>query len=87
MLELTMAMLLVSLAMGTLLAHYVSRLPYAPECPACKGITSEAPNNRLADRLCALLAHSSVRRCPRCGWSGRMRWRWAAGGVRRSGGG
>lgn len=87
MLEMMVAMLLVSLAAAALLAHYFHHLPDAPECPACKALTSEATNTRLADRLCAPFAASSVRCCLRCGWSGRMRWRPAARRVHRDGGG
>ncbi|MDB4947786.1 MAG: hypothetical protein JWM27_435 [Gemmatimonadetes bacterium] len=58
--------------------HYVHRLPVAPECPRCRAVTAERPRGTALDRLCGALAATPVRRCGRCGWSGRMRWRWAA---------
>jgi hypothetical protein len=64
------------------LAHYVGRLPYAPECPACHAVTGQSQVHGALDRLCALLAATPVRHCARCGWAGRMRWRVAPEHVR-----
>lgn len=57
-------------------AHVLVRLPYAPECPACRCVTAQPLHTTRFDRI---LAHSGVsfRSCPRCGWAGRMRWRLA----------
>ncbi len=63
--------------------HYLARLPYAPECPRCRSVTSPPASVGALDRLYALLAATSVRRCGRCGWGGRMRWRLAEERVRR----
>lgn len=62
----------------TAAAYYLGRLPYAPECPHCRAVTSGArgAGTRL-DRLCALAAATPVRSCARCGWAGRMRWKLA----------
>jgi hypothetical protein len=67
------------------LAHYLNRLPFAPECPQCKGVTSEEGRPALLDRLHTPLAGAPVRRCHRCGWQGRMRWRWAHQHARHRG--
>ncbi|HEX5724943.1 MAG TPA: hypothetical protein VFX98_05730 [Longimicrobiaceae bacterium] len=58
-------------------AHYLARLPFAPECPQCRSMTGQPQPHTLVDRLCALMAATPVRRCGRCGWAGRMRWRLA----------
>lgn len=76
----TMAMLL---GASWLAAHYLWSLPYAPECPACKSITSQRARTSRVDGLLARRASVSARHCPRCGWSGRMRWRLAAERVKR----
>lgn len=57
-------------------------LPYAPECPACRGVTTQRVRLSRMDRL---LARSGAdnRHCARCGWNGRMRWRLAEERVRR----
>lgn len=57
--------------------NYWQRLPEAPSCPLCRGLTSAALQPTLSARLWALLPHTALRRCERCGWQGRMRWRWA----------
>ncbi|HEU4457383.1 MAG TPA: hypothetical protein VFR81_30215 [Longimicrobium sp.] len=66
-------------------SHYLARLPYAPECPRCRAVTSPPSRIGAADRLYARLAATSVRRCGRCGWGGRMRWRLAEERIRRHG--
>lgn len=58
-------------------AYYLVRLPYAPECPACRGVTAEPARATSVDRLMAQYGGAATRNCPRCGWSGRMRWRLA----------
>lgn len=66
-------------------SHYLARLPYAPECPSCRAVTTPPGRAGALDRLYALAAATCVRRCGRCGWAGRMRWRLAeqrAGGRR-----
>lgn len=64
-------------------AHYVARLPYAPECPLCGAVTADPVHAGVLDRVCAVVATTPVRRCARCGWAGRMRWRLAAERARR----
>ncbi|HET7230340.1 MAG TPA: hypothetical protein VFJ16_10075 [Longimicrobium sp.] len=63
-------------------AHYRGRLPYAPECPHCRAVTSQSHGHGLVDQICAVLAATPVRSCARCGWAGRMRWRLAHERVR-----
>ena len=73
----------VLLGASYLAAQYLWSLPYAPECPACKCVTGQPVRTSRIDRLLARGASVSARHCPRCGWSGRMRWRLAAERVRR----
>jgi hypothetical protein len=58
-------------------------LPYAPECPTCKCVTAQPLRPRRIDRVLTQMGGAEVRHCPRCGWSGRMRWRLAAERVPR----
>ncbi|MBW3569839.1 MAG: hypothetical protein KY467_01920 [Gemmatimonadetes bacterium] len=67
----------VLLGASYLAAQYLWNLPYAPECPACKCVTGQAPRISRVDRLLARQASVTARNCPRCGWSGHMRWRLA----------
>ncbi len=66
-------------------AHYLARLPYAPECPHCRAVTGQpARREGWLDRVAAMAAATPVRTCARCGWAGRMRWRLAAERARRT---
>jgi hypothetical protein len=73
-----MAVLLVPV----MLQLYVHRLPVAPACPTCRTTTRSLPEC-LPMRWVPPLAATSVGECTRCGWRGRMRWRWAAHAVTR----
>ena len=80
----TMAIaMVVLLGASWLAANYLWSLPYAPECPACKCVTGQTPRTSRVDRLLSRGAPVSARHCPRCGWTGRMRWRLAAERVTR----
>jgi hypothetical protein len=70
------------LGMSAYVTHQLTSLPYAPECPTCRGVTT---NRVRLSRMDRLLARSGAdnRHCPRCGWNGRMRWRLAEERVRR----
>lgn len=73
-----------ALVAGSLyVAHQLAALPYAPECPACRGVTSQPLRLSRMDRVFAACGGADARHCPRCGWNGRMRWRLAAARVRR----
>ncbi|HYR10506.1 MAG TPA: hypothetical protein VEQ60_22210 [Longimicrobium sp.] len=78
----TIAMV-VLLGASWLAANYLWSLPYAPECPTCKCVTGQPPRTSRVDRLLSRGAPVSARHCPRCGWTGRMRWRLAAERVTR----
>ena len=67
----------VMLVVSLYATQYLSTLPYAPECPDCRCVTSQPQRTSPMDRLLAR-GGAAARRCPRCGWSGRMRWRLAA---------
>jgi hypothetical protein len=80
----TMAIVMaVLLGASWLAANYLWNLPYAPECPTCKRVTSQTTRTSRVDGLLARASSVSVRHCPRCGWSGRMRWRLATERVRK----
>ena len=83
-----MAVAAVALAAPAAMMHYLNRLPYAPECPHCRAVTAQrAGGPGPWDRLWSGIAATPVRRCTRCGWQGRMRWRWALQGAHRTRGG
>ena len=80
----TMAIaMVVLLGASWLAANYLWSLPYAPECPTCKCVTGQPPRTSRVDRLLSRGAPVSARHCPRCGWTGRMRWRLAEERVTR----
>lgn len=60
-----------------LVRRYVGRLPEAPECPGCFAVTRMAEGGWLPSFLHRRFPITAVRECTRCGWRGRMRWRWA----------
>jgi hypothetical protein len=64
-------------------AHQLASLPYAPECPTCRGVTTHRVRLSRMDRLLSRLGNADNRHCGRCGWNGRMRWRLAEERVRR----
>jgi hypothetical protein len=70
-------LVMVSLALTTprAITRYLARLPYAPECPHCRAVTSQRTVHGVIDRLCSVVTATPVRTCARCGWAGRMRWR------------
>ena len=77
-----------ALAVLLLLAHrllqrYRERLPLAPTCPHCRALTRPLGSGELLARLLPLLADTCRGECVRCGWRGRMRWKWASRPVRR----
>lgn len=70
------------LAALMLAAQHLGALPYAPGCPACRGVTAQSVQPSQMDRVLAR-GGADARECPRCGWTGRMRWRLAEERVRR----
>ena len=73
-----LSVVLVAVALAPwLLARWVGRLPYAPECPHCRAVTGgHAPRGAL-DRAYERVTATAIRSCAACGWAGRMRWRLA----------
>ena len=69
-------------ALPFVLNRYLQRLPSAPICPACQAVTRERPSGGWVAHAWPALAMTVVRECVRCGWAGRMRWRWATRSVR-----
>ena len=70
----------VALAAPVFLFHYLSRLPEAPACPACRATTCGVLAGGTGSGMDCLLARlyaTQIRHCTSCGWEGRMRWRWA----------
>lgn len=64
------------LMLTLVLGQYLERLPEAPACPDCRAVTRSAAGNLAANLLFAGFLDTAVRECVRCGWKGRMRWRW-----------
>ena len=84
MLLITMWILAAAMAVATAYAaHHLARLPYAPDCPACRSVTAQSVRTSRVDRALARYSGADARRCPRCGWTGRMRWRLAVERVPR----
>jgi len=70
--------LLIAAAMAPwVLAYYLDRLPYAPECPHCGAVTADGWPRGWLDRACGRFTATAFRTCACCGWAGRMRWRLA----------
>jgi hypothetical protein len=84
MLLLLWMLIVAGMLLGTsaYVTHQLASLPYAPECPACRGVTSHGVRLSRMDRLLAR-SGADLRHCARCGWNGRMRWRLAEERVRR----
>lgn len=64
-------------------AHQLESLPYAPECPDCRGVTTHRLRLSRMDHLFTSLGGADNRHCARCGWNGRMRWRLAEARAHR----
>ena len=71
------------LGMTTFVVRQLASLPYAPACPVCHGMTTHSAHPSRMDRVLARCGGADHRHCPRCGWTGRMRWRLAAVRARR----
>lgn len=78
-----MALAAVSFAAPLLVLAYIQRLPVAPACPSCRAVTREIDRSWLPLWVVQLLSTTYLGECTRCGWRGRMRWRWATRSVRR----
>lgn len=81
------ALAALSLAAPFLLLAYIQRLPVAPACPACRAVTRESEGTGLLLQAIVFLPTTFVGECSRCGWKGRMRWRWATRSVKGRGDG
>lgn len=73
------------IALALLLPHlvqmYLERLPVAPACPACRSVTRQRNRWPILQRVVSLAATSWCE-CSGCGWTGRMRWKWASNPLR-----
>jgi hypothetical protein len=74
-----MAMLL---AAPLLIDRYLRELPTAPACPCCRA-TARQIERGSAIALIPGFGPTFLAECMRCGWSGRMRWKWARDAIRR----
>lgn len=73
----TFGALLAFLVLPSLLLQvYFQRLPTAPQCPSCRAVTRQVREWLLLWWVPSLTA-TSRGECTRCGWHGRMRWKWA----------
>lgn len=68
-----------------LFTRYLRHLPEAPACPTCCSVTRDANSILMFAMLLPSLTATAVRECTRCGWKGRMRWRWAENRVEHQG--
>lgn len=76
--EIALGFSLVALLAGVVaLGHYVQRLPVAPACPCCSAVTRVNHSGPDPLRFVPHFVATSLGECTRCGWSGRMRWKWA----------
>jgi hypothetical protein len=71
------ALTFLSIGVSVYAAVHLAHLPYAPQCPDCRTLTGRPSRTTLLDRFLGSVANAAARECPRCGWSGRMRWRLA----------
>jgi len=71
---------LLAVALPLLVGRYLWRLPEAPACPECRAVTLAAAS-RAGWVPLSRVVPVTVRECSRCGWRGRMRWRWARSEV------
>jgi hypothetical protein len=77
-----LSLLAMLMAAPLLIERYLRRLPPAPACPCCHAVA------RVTDRTSALawvpgFAPTFLAECVRCGWAGRMRWKWARDAARK----
>jgi hypothetical protein len=80
----TIGICLALVAAAPFLIHrYVRGLPVAPACPSCSAITRETRAAVDPFRVIPHLTATSLGECTRCGWRGRMRWKWATRAARR----
>ena len=73
-----LVLLVMAMLFPWMLARWVGRLPWAPECPHCRAVTGQRPADDRLEDLYARLTATAAHTCTRCGWAGRMRWRLAA---------
>lgn len=57
--------------------RYLRSLPVAPSCPDCRAVTRALARRSAAWQLLLAQVPITLSECGRCGWTGRMRWRWA----------
>lgn len=74
---LSFALLAIVMAAPLLLDRYLRQLPVAPACPSCNSVASQVEGACSLALLLPALAKTFLAECARCGWRGRMRWRWA----------
>jgi hypothetical protein len=79
------AVMAVLMVAPLLIERYVRQLPAAPACPCCRGTAHEVGLPGAVAALIPTLARTFRAECGRCGWRGRMRWRFAPDSVRRNG--
>lgn len=78
------AVLAAAILLPVLLQRYIERLPVAPACPSCSFVTRPIGPAAAWLQLLPALATTFVGECARCGWRGRMRWRWSPRRISRT---
>ncbi|MQA89951.1 MAG: hypothetical protein GEU90_06930 [Gemmatimonas sp.] len=71
------ALMALLLAAPLLMERYLRHLPVAPECPSCRAVAREVDLTFSILAKIPAFARTFMAECARCGWRGRMRWRWA----------
>lgn len=67
-----------------LFLRYLQQLPEAPACPSCRAVTRATQVRWSLAHAVPMLGTTFRAECTRCGWKGRMRWRWAPSSLRGS---
>lgn len=76
--DITLLICLAALAAAPIMIRfYIRALPVAPACPCCSATTRQSYGAADALRFLPHLTATSLGECGRCGWRGRMRWKWA----------
>ncbi|MEX2582741.1 MAG: hypothetical protein WD766_05685 [Gemmatimonadota bacterium] len=71
------AVMALLLAAPLLIDRYLRQLPIAPACPSCRSVAREVSLARSIVDVLPAFGRTFIAECARCGWRGRMRWRWA----------
>jgi hypothetical protein len=80
------AVMAAMLAAPLLIERYLRQLPPAPACPDCRAVARAIIAEGLLTGWVPEISRTFLAECSRCGWRGRMRWRYATRAARKDGG-